>query len=348
MAQNPTLSEAASEYLALRTQQIAARTHDSERLVVNSFVKYANANFTKLGDMRVALLRPQHMEEYFYDPMHGQVARVKPSTFNLRRIVLGTFCDYLLRRGYTKQDQLMSMVRPRKIVDEEKARLSPRQLMAMVDNAKYPRDRVFLEVAINTALRQSEIISLRVKDVDLEKGQLFTRLTKNSKEDYFPINSDLDKCLRRWLTEYAQEVGPLEPDMFLIPAMSVQRFIKGPRYSKSESHLEPHRAFKYVNQMTKDALASVGITDKGEGVHTIRRSIATIYYEMALNDSDSRDDALSVTQALLNHSSVTVTEKYIGKARGKQKRDASLRGKPFLSSMITGDNVTSIEGRRHG
>ena len=114
-----TLRQARAEYLALRERQVSQRTYDTERLVITKFIKYANAHFVRTNDMKVNQLKPTHMENFFYDPQRGQSVRVKASTFNTRRIIMGNFCTFLTRRGYAPGG-LMDMVVPRKVVQEEK------------------------------------------------------------------------------------------------------------------------------------------------------------------------------------------------------------------------------------
>jgi integrase len=340
MAAPVALSVALDEYLLLREGQTAERTYNTERNSLRSFVKWINVNYAKQLDLLCRNLTARHVESFFYDTTHGQVVRVAASTFNTRRTHVNTFVNFMHRRGYVNAG-LMDGVKARKIVKRARTRLTVGDLMTLLNSARNPRDRVFVAVAINTALRQNEIRSLRVGDVDLEQGVIHTRLTKNSKEDHFPISADLDAELRTWMMWYQQEVGQLLPDMYLIPSMSKVELNSQGKYEQGLSHPQPYVEYKWVNRMIKNLLAQVIDDTHLEGVHTIRRSVARIYYDMALQEDGSRDDALRITQTVLNHSSVTQTEAYIGLQREKDKRDSSLKGQPFLTKLV-GENVVQL------
>ncbi len=69
-------------------------------------------------------------------------------------------------------------------------------------------------------------------------------------------------------------------------------------------------------------------TLRGEGVHTVRRSVARILFDQA--SEHGHDNALRVAAALLGHSSTQTTEIYLGIDRDRQKRDEILRGKSLF------------------
>ena len=336
-----TLTAAASEYLALRSGQVESNTLAGEQSTTRLFVRFLNRHFSPTGDMQVRSVKPVHVEKFFYDPTVGQVGLCAASTFNIRRSRTQGFVTFLERRGYTSTNQLMENIKNRKVVKRERERLSVDVLTQILDAAKKPRDRIFLATLMNTALRQSEARGLRVGSVDLDRGLMFCILSKNKKEDFFPINSDYDQELRRWLTFYTEEVGPLAPDMYLIPSMT-KPTMNGLTNDVEDMKLKPYTEFKYVRRLMQDALRPHISDMTGEGAHTFRRSVARIYYDMALLDEGSRDDALRITQTLLNHSSVTMTERYIGLERERDKRDESLKGKPFMSRLTTRDNVMQL------
>jgi hypothetical protein len=52
------------------------------------------------------------------------------------------------------------------------------------------------------------MVRLRVSDVHLSDGHLSVRIEKTGDRDLQPVTSDLDVELRRWLMQYAVDLGP--------------------------------------------------------------------------------------------------------------------------------------------
>ena len=78
------------------------------------------------------------------------------------------------------------------------------------------RDRAVLEVFYSCGLRRNELINLWVKDVDFERGTVFVRCGKGSKDRYVPIG---ERALF-WLRLYLGTVRPRVRDGG-IPSSSV-------------------------------------------------------------------------------------------------------------------------------
>ena len=110
----------------------------------------------------------------------------------------------------------------------------------------------------------------------------------------------------------------------------------------SETPLIPTRQFTNASHVMKTMLERLGMYAPYEGMHTLRRSAARAFYEAFLEEEDSRDEALAVTQALLNHSDPRITANYIGVERFRDKRDKVMRGRPILSQRISTENVTPL------
>jgi type 1 fimbriae regulatory protein FimB len=61
------------------------------------------------------------------------------------------------------------------------------------------RDHVMMLVAYRHGLRVSELIDVRLSDLDLEAGRLYVRRKKGSLSAYHPIEGDELRALRAWL-----------------------------------------------------------------------------------------------------------------------------------------------------
>jgi integrase len=330
------LSEAIEEYLLLRARQKAANTVKGDSSTTRRFLAFT-------GNIQTKNLTANHVEDFFYRE-GGEADRLSPASFNTVRALLQSFLKFAERRKYIGRD-LLQNVDSKKKEKRDRLRLSPHELMTMLDMAKNPRDRAILALLINTAGRSGEITNLRVKDLDLENGWLDLYARKSLIHDKRPISTDLDQEMRRWLRHYQDECGPLDPEWYLTPGMVgyfEHGFFGKDQYATNDyiwrlrPTVKPARPERIVNEI----LRRMGYETLGEGGHTIRRSVARAYFE-ALRE-EGYDGALQSTKALLNHASCTTTELYLGLTMERSKRDMSIRGKPFMSALVDKSNVTNL------
>lgn len=146
------------------------------------------------------------------------------------------------------------------------------------------RDRAILETLYSTGVRRKELATLRIVDLDLERGTLIVRQGKGSKDRHIPIGA---RALA-WIDRYVREVRPgyvVEPDdgrLFL---------------SHWGGPLMPHNLSALVSRhVHASGLAHVG------GCHLFRHAMATLMLE---NGADIR-----FIQAMLGHVKLTTTEVY--------------------------------------
>lgn len=335
---NITVQHAVDEYMELRAD-LAGSTRRAYVACLGHFARGVGR------DLNIRSLSPRHVESYFLTAPLARTKMVGPRTFNKERVIVGTFLSFCASRAWVGQ-HLMANVRMQKVPQKQRLRLSPKEMMDCLDIQYHPRDRMIIALGLNTALRASEIVSLKIADVDLEQGWLYTTMHKNGKVDTFPINADLDAELRRWLKWYAENVGNLLSHYYLVPARKPAqiRQQEGGRWradAEGTVGVNPTRScFNGIRQPIHRALDHLGLPTKGEGLHTLRRSVARAYYDKIA--SEGEQDPLRVTQQLLNHASALTTESYLGVERERTRRDESLRGKPFLSALITDDNVVPL------
>ncbi len=258
------------------------------------------------------------------------------STMATRLSQLRSFLGYCVNRGWIESDPSV-LLRANKPVAEVREHLAPAELLALIEATVYPRDRILVALAVNLALRGGEIARLRIKDLNLEAGTLIVRPDKtHSDPDPMPITADLDAELRRWLHHY-QHRAAVAPDSYLVPAQHVEPNTGRITYRTTRPTAQPY-------EVVKKGLTKLGWeTVKGEGVHTCRRSVARIYFDMVEAD-ESFDSALLATMTLLHHERPETTLRYIGRDRLVMARDAKLRGRPFLTRLA--GNVTPLRAVR--
>lgn len=142
------------------------------------------------------------------------------------------------------------------------------------------RNLLLFVMGINTGLRISDLITLKVKDVK-ERTHLEIVEIKTHKKKIFLINPTIGKILFPYIENMAD-------DEFLFQSR------KG-----ENTPITRVQAYRIINNATKKA----GITDK-IGTHTLRKTFGYHHYR------DNKDVAL--LQKIFNHSSPSITLRYIG------------------------------------
>ena len=147
------------------------------------------------------------------------------------------------------------------------------------------RDYCLFTLGINSGLRISDLLKLTVADV-MEKGKPKDRIRirekKTNKFKNFPLSNNAKSAIKEYLkTRNYTENEPL--------------FIS----RKNKGFLLRQQAYKIIN----DVAVSVGIKEK-IGTHTLRKTFGYHAYIKTKN--------IALIQKLLNHSSPSVTLRYIG------------------------------------
>lgn len=324
--QTPRLSDALAQYLQIRSAHVAPSTLANDQALLRKFCR-------EVGDPQTHLLTAQHVELWFV----GEAARQKASSYNKVRTRVRGFLDFCTRRGWLTSDPLAE-VRTRRVPQADRLRLSRAQIRALIECTDNPRDRAMLATACNTGLRASDLVALRVRDVDLDAGVICVVIKKTGDVDRLPITSDLDSELRSWLTWYSERLSlldkVLEPESLLFPALGYNNVRHG---RKIHLYGDPqvHRPLAHPARVVQRALERIDIhVVTGEGFHTLRRSVGRLVFEQA--SESGHDAALRLTAALLGHKSTQTTEGYIGVSADRRKRDELLKGKSFLDIAPTG------------
>ena len=147
----------------------------------------------------------------------------------------------------------------------------------MKNNLKTARDRFLFVLGINTALRISDLLKLKVEDV--RGTHLDIKETKTGKIKKHFINPTLQDEIERY-TENMKEHDYLFPSR------------------KGTKPISRIQAYRILNETAK----SLGIDEIG--THTMRKTFGYHYYQKTKD--------IATLQQLLNHSAPSVTMRYIG------------------------------------
>src|SRR5674476_133809 len=169
------IDEAVEQYLAFRARkQFSEQTMAGDKRILKKFAK-------DMRNIQIRHLTPDHVSDWFYGPgglmaFHSGNHRggkllpgISPATHNQYRSRMKVFFDWMTKRGMTKVD-LLEDVDALKVPTKVRQQPKPGVLLAFLDSAVHPRDRAYLALAMNSALRASEVVRIRVGDVDLEGG----------------------------------------------------------------------------------------------------------------------------------------------------------------------------------
>ncbi len=160
------------------------------------------------------------------------------------------------------------------------------QMKAILKSRNY-RDYALFTLGVNSGLRISDLLNLKVSDVIYDKGKIKDRITlrekKTGKTKDFPVGETAKKALKEYL-----ERKNLDKEDHLFPSRK-----------KGNGPISRVQAYRILNE----AARLVGIKEK-IGTHTLRKTFGYHAYKMGLD--------LSVIQKLMNHSSPGITLAYIG------------------------------------
>jgi len=204
---------------------------------------------------------------------------LSPITINATITGLKFFFDVTLERrelmakmSYVRVPQKLPVVLSR----EEAARL-----IAAASNLKY---QTALSIAYGTGLRVSEIVALKVGDIDSERMTLRVEQGKGRKDRYAMLSPILLERLRAWW-RLAHAQGKMLPGGWLFPG---------------QNPVDPLTA-RQINRAVHDAAEAAKI-DKRVSVHTLRHSFATHLLEQKVD--------IRLIQVMLGHKKLETTTIY--------------------------------------
>jgi integrase/recombinase XerD len=205
--------------------------------------------------------------------LHLTEAGVRPPTINSTVSALRFFFSVTLDRpGVTK---LMTFVaEPRKIP----VVLSPEEVARFLEAAPGPKYKAALSAAYGAGLRVSEVVALKVSDVDSQRMLLRIEQGKGRRDRFAMLSPQLLELLRDWWRI-------ARPQVWLFPGQN------------PVNHLTPRQ----FNRVVHAAARAAEIT-KRVSPHTLRHSFATHLLEQNID--------IRVIQVLLGHAKLDTTALY--------------------------------------
>ena len=200
-------------------------------------------------------------------------------TVNANASALRFFFKITLKRS-DLADEVVSAREPRRLPIV----LSPQEVGRLLASATNIKHKALLSLAYATGLRASEVVSLKLTDIDRERMVVRVEQGKGKKDRYVMLSPSLLELLRDWWRA-ARKKGWMYPGQpWLFPSYRVQ-----------------HTSTRQLHRIVRLAAGRAGIA-KRVGVHTLRHSFATHLLEQKTD--------IRIIQVLLGHKKLDTTALY--------------------------------------
>lgn len=287
-----------------RTFAEMAREYITEKAEKRSLAR-DKASFGNLapvfGKKPLHLITRRDIEAYSRE----RVSKVKGATVNRELALLRHLFNIAIEKGYTDYNPARGFKRFPEAPWRHKFFFSESEIEKLII-ASAPHLRPILAVAFGTGLRKGDILGLKWRDVDLDRGIISIQMQKTGE----PIEIPLIPMIRDLLWEMKSQA-----------ANSLFVFSLG---SSGQGIGDIKKAFRA-------ALRRSGLIAKGYRFHDIRRTFVRMLYNQGV--------ILTKIQRLLGHKSVLTTERYLG-VKFEETREAIL----MLDVPLT--RVLSVSGNR--
>ncbi len=207
-------------------------------------------------------------------------------SFNVEYDVLRKFYRAMIRRGVIDTCPTVGVKKFKERLTERY--LTEAEIEALLKACAASENtslKAIVLTALNTGLRYSELMSLRVEDLDFNNGLVYVQHTKNGDVARLPMNSHLKAVLKEYLGKRINGEGPLWQG-------------------------EQGRPLTYVRRAFRTALKRAGIKDFR--FHDLRHTFAS---QLVMAGVD-----LYTVQRLMRHKSFAMTQRYAHLSPEYQRR----------------------------
>ena len=240
------------DYLLLE-KRYSSHTVKAYRTDLRIFESYLKEIYTtSIDKANHAMIRSWLVEEL----NKGNSAR----TVNRKITTLKSFYKYLIKEQKIKQNPTL------KISSSKTSKKLPQfvglaDMNELLDKLKFEenfsgsRDKLIIEVFYSTGVRLSELINIKLTDVDSLKSQIKV-LGKRNKERLIPLTKELQKSIEGYMTLRMKEKAIDHSYLFL---------------TDSGKKLNPSMVYRKVNELLKDVT-----TLKKKSPHVLRHTFLLI------------------------------------------------------------------------
>lgn len=223
-----------------------------------------------LKEHPVQKLSPERLQSYFL--YCAKELKLSENQIHSRMNAIKFYYEQVLRR----EKMFFNIPRPKKplLLPKYLNRQEVQKLFEATDNLKH---RLILKLCYGMGLRVSEIVNLKIGDIDSQRMQVLVSRGKGKKDRYVNLPETILKELRLYYAAY-------HPQKYLFEGQY------GGAYAVRSAQL-----------VFKDAMQKAGIK-KNIGIHGLRHSYATHLLELGTD--------ISLIQKLLGHHDIKTTQIY--------------------------------------
>lgn len=239
---------------------------------------------TYLGEMRQLLyalkdipaddLAPDHLKKYMVFCL--EKLKLTENTLHSRINAMKLYYEQVIHR----EKFFWDIPRPKKAMQLPRL-LNETELTRLFNALSNKKHKAMLFTIYSAGLRVSELVALKIADIDSKRMQILVRRAKGKKDRYVNLSPLLLDILRKYIQEYKPR-----PQVYLFE--SVQTFSAYPT--------------RTVQQMFANAKHKAGIR-KEVGIHSLRHSFATHLLDKGTDIRYIKD--------LLGHFNIKTTERYL-------------------------------------
>ncbi len=254
-------------YLKMHQQlQLKKYSMSTQRIYLAEFGHLLNL----LDDYSVNDLNPDRLKDYFLYCIKTE--KMKERKLNGKINAIKFYFEQVLHRP----KMFFDIPRPKKPLKLPKM-LSKTEVKRLFKNTHNLKHLIGLQLSYGMGLRVSEVVNIKIKDIDSKRMTVHVVGAKGKKDRYVPLPKSLLPLLRQYYLTY-------KPKTYLLEGQY------GGAYAKSS-----------LQQVFKRAMKKAGIK-KDIGIHGLRHSYATHLLE---SGADMR-----FIQELLGHNSIKTTQVY--------------------------------------
>ena len=227
-----------------------------------------------LKNIKADSLVTEDIRKYIHNCIHKQ--QLSENTIHSRLNALKFVYEQVL--GHERF--FVEIPRPKKHLQLPKV-LGEEELRRLFASPKNLKHKAILFVAYSAGLRVSEVINLRLQDIDRERKQLFIHCSKGKKDRYVKLSPMVLDVLEQYY-----KMSEVKPENYLF---------EGPEKGK------PYTA-RSAQQIFSDARKKAGIL-KSLSFHNLRHSFATHLLEKGV-------DVIFIKE-ILGHFNIETTQRYL-------------------------------------